>query len=68
MHGNCLLDGCGGFDTSFSPRFLKRYAELQDPMIAAIKDYVSEVRSGAFPTEAHAFHRSAKARKITRLY
>ena len=57
-----------GFDTSFSPRFLKRYAELQDPMIAAIKDYVSEVRSGAFPTEAHAFHRSAKARKITRLY
>ena len=57
-----------GFDTSFSPRFLKRYAELQDPMIAAIKDYVSEVRSGAFPTEAHAFHRSAKARKIARLY
>jgi 3-methyl-2-oxobutanoate hydroxymethyltransferase len=57
-----------GFDMSFSPRFLKRYAELQDPMIAAIKDYVSEVRQGVFPTDAHAFHRSAKARKITRLY
>jgi 3-methyl-2-oxobutanoate hydroxymethyltransferase len=57
-----------GFDMSFSPRFLKRYAELQDPMIAAIKDYVSEVRQGIFPTDAHAFHRSAKARKITRLY
>jgi len=57
-----------GFDTSFSPRFLKRYAELQDPMIAAIKDYVSEVREGTFPTDEHAFHRSKKARKITRLY
>jgi 3-methyl-2-oxobutanoate hydroxymethyltransferase len=57
-----------GFDMSFSPRFLKRYAELQDPMVAAIKDYVSEVRRGVFPTDAHAFHRSAKARKITRLY
>jgi 3-methyl-2-oxobutanoate hydroxymethyltransferase len=57
-----------GFDTSFSPRFLKRYAELQDPMIAAFKDYISEVRSGSFPAEEHSFHRSAKTRKIARLY
>jgi 3-methyl-2-oxobutanoate hydroxymethyltransferase len=57
-----------GFDTSFSPRFLKRYAELQDPMIAAFKDYISEVRSGSFPAEEHSFQRSTETRKIARLY
>jgi len=57
-----------GLDMSFSPRFLKRYAELQDPIVQAISDYVAEVREGSFPTDAHSFHRSAKARKVTRLY
>ncbi len=57
-----------GFDMSFSPRFLKRYAELQDPMVQAISAYVAEVREGSFPTDAHSFHRTAKARKVTRLY
>jgi 3-methyl-2-oxobutanoate hydroxymethyltransferase len=57
-----------GFDMGFSPKFLKRYAELQDPMIAAVRTYVDEVRSGQFPSEEHAFHRSRKARKIARLY
>jgi len=57
-----------GFDMSFSPRFLKRYAELQDTMVEAISKYVSEVREGSFPTEDHSFHRSAKTRKVARLY
>ncbi len=57
-----------GFDMSFSPRFLTRYAELQDPMVQAISAYVAEVREGSFPTDAHSFHRTAKARKVTRLY
>ena len=58
-----------GFDLGFSPKFLKRYAELQHPMVDAIKTYVDEVRTGAFPTAAHSFHRNKpSAKKITRLY
>jgi len=57
-----------GFDMAFSPKFLKRYAELQDPMVAAIQAYVAEVREGAFPGEEHSFHRKSAARKVTRLY
>lgn len=57
-----------GFDMSFSPKFLKRYAELQNPMTAAVSEYVSDVRNGAFPAEEHSFHRSRTSKKITRLY
>ena len=58
-----------GLDTRFSPKFLKRYAELENPIVAAVADYVQEVRSGAFPTADHSFHRkNRRNQKITRLY
>jgi 3-methyl-2-oxobutanoate hydroxymethyltransferase len=58
-----------GLDTRFSPKFLKRYAELENPIVAAVADYVSEVRSGVFPTAEHSFHRKTRRnQKITRLY
>ena len=58
-----------GLDTRFSPKFLKRYAELENPIVAAVSDYVSEVRSGSFPTSEHSFHRkSRRNQKVTRLY
>jgi 3-methyl-2-oxobutanoate hydroxymethyltransferase len=58
-----------GLDTRFSPKFLKRYAELENPIQAAVADYVGEVRSGAFPSAEHSFHRKTRVnKKITRLY
>ena len=39
-----------------SPKFAKRYAELWTAASAAIGAYAREVRSGAFPTDAHSFH------------
>ncbi len=57
-----------GFDMSFSPKFLKRYAELQNPITAAVNQYVSEVRDGSFPTSDHSFHRKNPSKKIARLY
>ena len=57
-----------GFDMSFSPRFLKRYAELQPQMVAAVREYVEEVRSGAFPTDAHSFHRRRSHAKLAKVY
>jgi 3-methyl-2-oxobutanoate hydroxymethyltransferase len=57
-----------GFDTSFKPRFVKRFAELQDPMTEAVAAYVAEVRAGTFPGPEHAFHRKRGPRKVARLY
>lgn len=57
-----------GFDLDFSPRFLKRYAELQPEMVKAVQAYVEEVRSGAFPTAAHSFHRRRGPAKLAKVY
>lgn len=57
-----------GFDLAFSPRFLKRYAELQPQMVQAVQNYVEEVRSGSFPTAAHSFHRRRGPTKLAKVY
>ena len=41
--------------SGFAPRFVKRYADLGDQAVAAVRAYVSEVKSGAFPAPEHAF-------------
>ena len=38
-----------------APRFVKRYAELADTIRGALARYAEEVRSGAFPDEAHTY-------------
>ncbi len=45
-----------GLCDRYAPKFSKRYAELWTAAASAIEDYASDVRSGAFPTEAHSFH------------
>lgn len=35
------------------PRFVKPYARLRDTVTTAVQQYVAEVRSGAYPDEAH---------------
>lgn len=43
-------DILGLFDR-FVPKFVKKYAQLRGDSIAAIKQYVDEVKDGAFPAE-----------------
>lgn len=38
-----------------SPRFVKKYADMRETISAAARQYASEVRSGAFPGEAHVY-------------
>jgi 3-methyl-2-oxobutanoate hydroxymethyltransferase len=38
-----------------TPRFVKRYAEIADEIGAALGEYVTDVRSGAFPDEQHTY-------------
>jgi 3-methyl-2-oxobutanoate hydroxymethyltransferase len=44
-----------GLCEKYSPRFVKRYAELGPVISDAVKQYVAEVKSGEFPTEEHSF-------------
>ena len=50
-----LHDLLGLFD-KFAPKFSKRYVNLKDIVGGAVREYVAEVQSGAFPTDAHSFH------------
>jgi 3-methyl-2-oxobutanoate hydroxymethyltransferase len=46
-----------GMDPDFQPRFVKRYADVGRAVVDAVGEYIDEVRTGAFPTEEHSFHR-----------
>lgn len=40
-----------GMTFEFQPRFLRRYLNLYDEMTGAFKNYISDVKSGDFPSE-----------------
>ena len=44
-----------GFDQTFAPKFLKKYANLGEVVANALKSYDSEVKSQAFPKAEHSF-------------
>jgi 3-methyl-2-oxobutanoate hydroxymethyltransferase len=44
-----------GLNDEFAPRFLKKYGDLADQVRRAVAGYAADVRSGAFPDDAHSF-------------
>ncbi|MEI6313741.1 MAG: 3-methyl-2-oxobutanoate hydroxymethyltransferase [Syntrophus sp. (in: bacteria)] len=44
-----------GLFERFTPKFVKKYAKMNDHIREAVKTYCDEVRSGAFPDDAHSF-------------
>ncbi len=44
-----------GMDETFKPRFVRRYATLGATIKEAVAGYVSDVRTGAFPSDAESF-------------
>ena len=46
-------DMLGITSSDFSPRFLKRYADLRSTATSAAKAYVEEVQTGSFPDDEH---------------
>lgn len=57
-----------GMDLSFSPRFVKRYARLQETAVEAFSAFRAEVRAGDFPGPEHSFSRRRGPRKVAKLY
>ena len=48
-------DMLGLFDL-YTPKFVKRYADLSGVMTEAVQRYIKEVREGSFPGDEHSFH------------
>ncbi|MQG73316.1 MAG: 3-methyl-2-oxobutanoate hydroxymethyltransferase, partial [SAR202 cluster bacterium] len=44
-----------GWNTDFTPKHAKRYVELAEITRGAISSFISEVQSGAFPTDEQSF-------------
>ena len=44
-----------GFFEGFSPKHAKKYATLSETMLAALKQYASDVSEGVFPSTEHSF-------------
>jgi 3-methyl-2-oxobutanoate hydroxymethyltransferase len=49
-----IHDMLGLFD-GFVPKFVKRYADVKQTMLGAVKDFVGEVKDRKFPAEEHSF-------------
>lgn len=44
-----------GMDLGFKPKFVKRYARLEETITAAVRAYADEVRAEQFPAPEHSF-------------
>ena len=49
-----------GLFSEFAPQFVKKYADLSQPILTALTSFCEEVRSGAFPTAEHSFKMDAR--------
>ncbi len=45
-----------GMDPDFTPRFVKKYRNLYEEIGNAVKEYISDVENGRFPSEENVFH------------
>ena len=44
-----------GMNSQFSPKFLKKYASLEDQIKSAVENYVAEVGQTKFPSKEHSY-------------
>ena len=50
-----VSDMIGQFQ-AFTPKFVKKYADVAGVVTAAMKAYVKDVKKGAFPADEHCYH------------
>jgi 3-methyl-2-oxobutanoate hydroxymethyltransferase len=44
-----------GLCEKYSPKFVKKFADVSDAISRGIEEYIREVREGTFPDEEHSF-------------
>jgi len=50
---------CGdmlGLFQAFTPKFVKKYANVAEIEVAAFKEYIADVKQGVFPADEHVYH------------
>jgi 3-methyl-2-oxobutanoate hydroxymethyltransferase len=57
-----------GLDSRFQPKFVRRFAALEAPIIGAVQAYVDAVRDGSFPADEHSFHDKRGPAVLARVY
>ncbi|MDD2467110.1 MAG: 3-methyl-2-oxobutanoate hydroxymethyltransferase [Desulfobulbus sp.] len=63
-----IHDMVGLYDR-FTPKFVKQYAKINEPILEALRQYKAEVENRTFPTEAHSFTmKSEELDKLLQLY
>lgn len=55
-----------GMYSDFTPKFVKRYANIGEIITEAVNQYIVEVQEGAFPSEQHIFKTAEN--QLTKLY
>ncbi|HHU32052.1 MAG: 3-methyl-2-oxobutanoate hydroxymethyltransferase [Zhaonellaceae bacterium] len=67
--GQLLISGdlLGKFQT-FTPKFVKKYANCAEVEINAFKEYIKDVRSGQFPSDEHVYHVIDPIEKFEQLF
>jgi len=45
-----------GLDLSFNPKYLKRYANLNQIIKEAVQSFKHEVQTGKYPDKEHTYH------------
>jgi 3-methyl-2-oxobutanoate hydroxymethyltransferase len=41
---------------AFTPKFVKKYANIAEVITSAMTEYIKEVKAGAFPSDEHCYH------------
>jgi 3-methyl-2-oxobutanoate hydroxymethyltransferase len=57
-----------GLEDRVSPKFVRRYANLKQDAVEAIRAYAEDVRSGAFPNEQESYHLTDDVAELLGLY
>ncbi|MCF8721022.1 3-methyl-2-oxobutanoate hydroxymethyltransferase [Nitrospina gracilis] len=55
-----VLNDLLGLNQDFTPKFVKRFAELGEAVQSALRSYVDEVQTGTFPTAEHTYNLKRK--------
>ena len=57
-----------GMFQAFTPKFVKKYANVAEVITNALKDYVREIKEEAFPEDKHVYHVTEDLEKFEELF
>ena len=57
-----------GLEDRVLPKFVRRYASLKDDAVAALGEWVADVRTGRFPNDGESYHLAGDVAEVLGLY